>query len=66
MRRFEPRDDERRRPAAHDREHRQAFEGHRAVAGQILEIRADPDEGCGHAPLRDQLREAAQPIRIAL
>ena len=38
-----------------DDQQRQALEGHRLVAGQVAQVRADPDEQRGHAGLGGDL-----------
>ena len=45
--------------AGDDGEHRQALERHRPVAGQVVEVRPDPDQGGGEAALRRRARRDA-------
>jgi len=49
LRRLEPRDDELRLTVARQHEHGQALEGHRLVAGQVGQVRADREEQGVHA-----------------
>ena len=56
-------DEERLCGAGHD-EQRQALQGHRAVAGEVLEVRAHADEHGLEPALRGERREAFQPIAV--
>ena len=63
---LEPGHDEDRRRAGDDGEHRQPLQRHRPVAGQVVEIRADADQGGGEAALGDERGQTPEALGVAL
>ena len=63
-RRLEPRDDHRRVAVAWHHEHRQSFEWHRVVAGQVRQVMADRQEQHVDAEVGHRRTDSRQPVEV--